>query len=447
MASIGELFLTLGVKADTATLKKVGGAVANLRNGLLGTAAAFSGAIIALDRFVDSSLKGVVALQNINIQTGLSIEKLQKLQQVGQLSNLALSAEQISQSMAAVQKNLAAIRLGQGNVSPFGILGIDPTGDAFSVLEQAREAIKGLDPATTTNLITQLGFSPEFINILRLTREEFQALGENTFLNRQQRADIDRAGTSIKKVTLRLVALKDQAVAKLAPGLTKLVEDFFEWLKVNGDRIIRIITKIANIFAKFALTISRAVGFLGELLEKFVGAEDGVLALAAVFGILFLAISPITATLLALFAVLEDIAVFKKGGKSLIGLALGDGEERSTKKLAQKGVELIFGKGSAAASIPESLQFLKDRSDKKINQRVKAFFGIDRSLDPERRASGNNVINNTINQIISSTGTSDIKAIKEAAFDGAKGGLEAAKVPVNQQDVTNVDTAARSNNF
>jgi len=254
MASIGELFIQLGVKADTQQINKVDAGIKSLRGNLLLVSAAFTGAVVGLDRFINSALKGVVSLQNLNAQTGLSIQKLQQFQQAGQLSNLALSADQIAQSIGNVQKNIAAIRIGQGDISPFQLLGVDVAGqDAFGVIEQLRGAIQGLDPATATNLISQIGLSPDFINLLRLSRKEFELLSENTFLNPRQRADIDKVGTSIKALQLRFKALKDQAVAKIAPELNKLVQQFFKWIKDNGKAIIDTIAGMARGFAKFLL--------------------------------------------------------------------------------------------------------------------------------------------------------------------------------------------------
>jgi hypothetical protein len=84
MASIGELFIELGVKADTQQINKVDAGFKSLRSNLLLVAGAFTGAVVGLDRFVNSALKGVVSLQNLNAQTGLSIQKLQQFQQAGQ---------------------------------------------------------------------------------------------------------------------------------------------------------------------------------------------------------------------------------------------------------------------------------------------------------------------------------------------------------------------------
>jgi hypothetical protein len=320
MASIGELFIELGVKADTQQINKVDAGVKSLRSNLLLVSAAFTGAVVALDRFVNSALKGVVSLQNLNAQTGLSIQKLQQFQQAGQLSNLALSADQIAQSIGNVQKNIAAIRIGQGDIAPFQLLGVDVDGqDAFGVIEQLRGAIQGLDPATATNLISQIGLSPDFINLLRLSRKEFELLSENTFLNPKQRADIDKAGTSMKALQLRFKALKDQAVAKIAPELTKLVQQFFKWMKDNGKAIIEVIAGMARGFAKFAQAIGNAFSLVTQFIDGLVGMERGIKILAGAFTILTLSFSPFLAGLAAIILLLDDIAVFRAGGDSVIG--------------------------------------------------------------------------------------------------------------------------------
>ena len=127
MASIGELFINLGVKGDTKKLDEFKGSVTKLRSNLIAVGAAFAGAVVGLNTLVNSSLKGVVSLQNLSNQTGLAVENLQKLQQVGQLSNLALSADQIAQSIGNLQKNINDITVfGTGNLTPFSQLGVDP---------------------------------------------------------------------------------------------------------------------------------------------------------------------------------------------------------------------------------------------------------------------------------------------------------------------------------
>lgn len=320
MASIGQLFIELGVKADTQQINKVDAGVKSLRSNLLLVSAAFTGAVVGLDRFVNSALKGVVSLQNINAQTGLSIEKLQRFQQAGQLSNLALSADQIAQSLATAQKNLKLLSISRGDLAPFQLLGIDAGSDSiFEVFEKLRNNINGIDPSIVSSLIGELGLTPDFINLLRLSRKEFELLSENTFLNPKQRADIDKVGTSFKALQLKFKALKDQAVAKIAPELNKLVQQFFKWMKDNGKAIIEVIAGMARGFAKFAQAIGNAFSLVTQFIDGLVGMERGIKILAGAFTILTLSFSPFLAGLAAIILLLDDIAVFRAGGDSVIG--------------------------------------------------------------------------------------------------------------------------------
>jgi hypothetical protein len=320
MASIGELFINLGVKGDTKKLDEFKSSVTKLRSNLIAVGAAFTGAIVGLNTLINSSLQGVVSLQNLSNQTGLAVENLQKLQQAGQLSNLSLSADQIAQSVGNLQKNIADIELGEGNIAPFLRLGLDPVGkDAFQIIEQLRGAIQNIDPAKVTNLIGQLGLSPEFINILRLSRAEFNKLSENVFLNGQQRKNIDKLGTSIKALQLRFIALKDQAVAKLAPELDKLVNQFFKWVDENGDNIIQLIAGVGKSFAVFTKAVSGAFSLVSGFINKISGLENGITILSAAMAGLLLTFRPFLLGLGAIVLLLEDFAVFSAGGESAIG--------------------------------------------------------------------------------------------------------------------------------
>ena len=55
MASIGELFIELEIKADTEKVNKVDQGFKSLRKNLLLTAGAFTGAIVGLDRTIATS--------------------------------------------------------------------------------------------------------------------------------------------------------------------------------------------------------------------------------------------------------------------------------------------------------------------------------------------------------------------------------------------------------
>jgi hypothetical protein len=312
---IADIFVSLGVKADNKAVKTFEGNITNLTKRLAVMTAVFGGAVAALDKFTSGTIDSSVGLQNIANQTGLAIDKLRQLGQAAQLSDLSMTAEQAAQEVGNLEQRLAAIRLtGQGAES-FIRFGIQPTGDAFTVLEQVREAIQGMDNAKASTLITSLGINPQFINLLRLSRKEFEELGKNVFLSDKQNQNIIKLGTSITRLKLRIGALKDQAVAKLAPSLNKLVEDGFKWFEENGDKIIDIMAGIGEGFAMFASAVSNAIGFIASMRFSFEG-------LLTVLGILALRFAPVISAIGGVLLVLDDLAVYARGGDSAIGVLL-----------------------------------------------------------------------------------------------------------------------------
>ena len=318
---VGDLFIALGIQADTGQIDKLQSKVDTFAKHVRDVGLAFTAASYGLYKFVDGTLTGVVAMDNLSRQTGLSTEKLQKWQQAAQLSNLSLSAEEVGQSIGNLQKNLAAIRIGQGNIAPFQLLGIDVGGDAFSVLEQLRSRIKGLDRPTATNLITQLGLTSDFLNVLELSNEEFAKLSQNTFLSRGQQNDIMQLGYSFKALTLNLKSLKDQAVARIAPSLKELVDGFFKWLNTNGSKVIDTMATLAKVFSSFVTAVGNSIGMLGSFLENTIGIENGIKAIAIAVSFLMLQFKPLLAILFLVIGLLDDIATYKKFGKerSLFG--------------------------------------------------------------------------------------------------------------------------------
>jgi hypothetical protein len=317
---IGELFVELGFKTDNEKLKKFAQGINNLKKNLILTQFAFVGAVISLDRFVNGTLKGVIALKSLNEQTGLSTREIQRWQQAGRLANLSLSAEEISNSIAKLQNNLAQIRRGRGNIAPFQLLGIDVASkDAFQVLEAIRNSIKDIDNATATNLIKKLGLDPRFISILKLSRQEFDKLAQNFFLSPQQQRNILRLGQNFRMLTLRLKALKDQAVAKITPQLERLIKNFFMWIDKNGNKIINTISSLARVFNNFAMAVGNAFGLIVDMLESVFGLENGIKTLTLAIALLSLSLSPILAGLVLFIGFLDDIRVWIEGGDSLFG--------------------------------------------------------------------------------------------------------------------------------
>ena len=287
---LAEFFVSLVVDSDKKELNDFTQGVSELDKtlGQLKLAAT----ALAIKAFTDATVDSAVAIQNFTNQTGLLGEQLQKFQIAAELSDITITAEGAVQSLANLEQNLAQIRLGGGNVSPFQLLGIDVAGkDTFQVIEDVRGAIKGLDNATATNLITQLGLSPQFINVLRLTNEEFDNLfGDRALLSKEKRDDVVAMGTAFTDLRLRIVALKDQFVAAFAPALTA----------------------ISNSIGRFVERITQALDSVNDWTTAVKALGVTLLALVARFNPLILKIT-------AVVALFDDLMTFFQGGDSLIG--------------------------------------------------------------------------------------------------------------------------------
>ena len=290
MGNIGELFVQLGVKAETTKLGDFAKSLMTLNLGAILTAGTVGMLVYKLAELVEGATKAAIAFQKFNFQTGLSSVELQKWQLMGERANV--SAETVSQSFQAVQKNLAEIRMGRGNIAPFQILGVSAQSNAFQVLEQVRQRIKGLDNATATNLITQMGFSPEMINVLKMSNDEFAKMGDLSKLimtPKQQQAFLDM-NKQIVIMKQEFAGLGRQLAVAIVPILSAMV---------------KIIGTLSNMFSK--------------LIDFVIDLPNRVKFLTTAFGFLMEAINPIMGVFKMIFLLLDDFSVYMSGGKSMIG--------------------------------------------------------------------------------------------------------------------------------
>lgn len=273
--NIGELFVTLGIKGQgLGTLKEVAKTIADLPLDAAAAIAGLAGISFELSHMAEEALKTAIGFQMFSSETGLSWQELQKWQIVAEQANV--SAESVASSVSALQRNLAEIRLGRGNIAPFQMLGINPNQDAFAVINQLRSRIKGLNPAMATNMISQMGLSPDMMHVLQLTDRQFTEFSNHVHgINERQEKDFLQAKQTLVQwgQTFRY-------------AMFGIVADFSEAIE-------------KSLQFKQALT---AVGLVA-------------LALGAYF-------FPVTAAIAALVLVLDDLAVYATGGKSLTGVGM-----------------------------------------------------------------------------------------------------------------------------
>lgn len=276
---IGEFFVQIGVNADSKTLNQFVGDLGDLHLSTLANIGSITALVAELVKLGTEATNAAVGFQLFKNETGLSSQELQRWQIVAQQANV--SAESVASSVVALQKNLANIRFGRGNISPFQMLGIGVQGNAFDVLRQLRSRIQGLDNATAVNIIEQMGLTPDMINVLKLSNVEFEKLSRTT------------SGMTTKQ---------EKQFLKLKLSLEQLQLQF-KYLAFES------ISRFLTVFEKFMDYMHQSEGALTLLRSSF------ILLGAAIT----LALGSFVAPFALLFLFLDDLAGYFAGDDSLIG--------------------------------------------------------------------------------------------------------------------------------
>lgn len=299
--NVGEFFVSLGFNADTVKVKDFAQAVSSLPIDIAASIVALAGIDYELLKVTEQAMDASVAFDHFANQTGLSWQELQRWQIVAAQANV--SADAVASSVTAISRQLAEIRLGRGNIAPFQILGIGTNQNAFQVLDQLRQRIKGLEPSMATNLLSQMGIDPAMINVLRLSNAEFAKLSHTVAgMSGNQEGSFLRAKESLVQFGLVAKYLGFDVAANLV------------WAFEN---LYKVLSKFKIVMAGVAVVLA---------------------GLAAYF-------FPITAAILALILVLDDLSTYFQGGDSLFGLAI-----KGIKELVQE-LDPFAGKLGALGKI------------------------------------------------------------------------------------------------
>lgn len=361
MASLGELFVQLGVIGDTTELKKannllkeankllderiqketnlskqvkkyfnshgderkkmreqlradietertsrklaaVGSNIRNIVGGVIALGTALTGATLALDKMVSGLAKANQEWINFLKRTDIGFNALNKYANVAQTigSNIDMGS-----TLENLQQKIFDLQLTGNGAEDFLMAGINPIGqNAEGIIEQLRSRIQGMDNTTASYLLQRLGISPEIIPMLRMTAEEFNAIAtemEQYSLTEDQRKEIGKYNIQLQMVHKRWEYIRETLALKLMPIAIRL-----------NKFTLRLIDHLSTICG----WIFKALNFVTKCKNEFESLiriiEIGLLAIG-------LAYNPILTGFTLLFLILEDIATYFEGGDSYAG--------------------------------------------------------------------------------------------------------------------------------
>lgn len=326
-ASLGELFVELGVFADTKELKefekklqkvnkviqdtgkKSNNLTQNIGNfikKIRGVALAVTGAIYALNRLTDSLVHSNQELLNLTRTSDISLGTFQKWNNIGRM----LGVKNAAQQLEGLNQRLFELMLTGEGARGFQLAGINPIGQsAEGVMEQLRNRVSGMSDTSASYLLQQMGLDPTMLHLLRMSREEFEALGravEKYQLTPEQRREIQRLNAQLEIARIKLQYIKDRAILALMPIMVRFTESL----------------------ARVSEGIARIVKGVMDFLDRVPAIKAALLAIGAAFLIAF---HPVIAILTALYLIIDDIMAYFNGGGSMLGVLLNFCDELGNK--------------------------------------------------------------------------------------------------------------------
>jgi hypothetical protein len=308
--NIIDLFAHIGLKADTGPAESFNKTVGNIKGQLIG-AIAGTLSLAAAVKAVNDQFNQSLSMKRFADDTGQSVEEMQKWKAVAQ--QVSGAGATVAESIRAITSNQAKIRLGQGNISGYQLLGIDSRSDPFKVLEALRTKTQGLSQSMRRNIASQFGISNDLVATLELTNEEFDRMAANAFVIPTANIEaMNRARASLETVKNAVNFLVAKFVTALAPAIDIVSKKIAEFVRNHGE-------KLAEWIRKLVTMVMRIADLIDKTIRMTIGWKNALIALAAVFFMLNSAILMPVAALVLFMAILEDIYLYSQGKDSLIG--------------------------------------------------------------------------------------------------------------------------------
>lgn len=307
--------LDLAKKEKNAIVDK-NKAFANTVKGITAIGASAVIAYKVIDRMINSLAVANSRMIAFQRQTGISFASLNKYASASASVNFNATPEQMANTMQTLASNLYDIRMGRGDISPYQELAFvggkpfNPIGMSVDeLIESVREAIKDVGDVQATNLITRMGFSPDDLLMLRMTRQEIEQIND-LFLKEGEREDLQKYSLQIKKMRLEMQLMKDRALLAIMPAFIK----------------------ITNVVKNFGTVWGKVLTDFTEFLNKSFSINDGLKLLAVSFAVILKAVSPLTRTITMLYLILEDLAYWYAGKGSVFGDIFGQRGQSEAEK-------------------------------------------------------------------------------------------------------------------
>lgn len=291
-------------------------------------AAASKIAAVGAFAWANSMFGPIDKMGNLAIETNNSAESMQQWNYVAEQNNS--SAEALGQSMIVLTR-----RAGQ-----YAKFGNGPAADAIKTLGLAvkntdgtlknssdlmldlSDKMQGLSEGEQLSMLRKLGIDRSMLQTLRMTREEIEEMQDTASkwgLVSQEDADaVMEYGGAMTELKYGLTAVQNTVAVGFAPMMTDMVSGFAAALKANKDWIVNGLKWLGGVIVSVSGFINRMWPVLAAIAAGFLIAKVAAIGFGTIMGVVFSPVVLITAAVLALLFIIDDLIVAFNGGQSVI---------------------------------------------------------------------------------------------------------------------------------
>lgn len=304
-----------------ANLKASIGLLAGLGAAIAGSAAGVAGWVTSVSQSIDP-------LVQFSRETGVAIETVQSLGYAASVNGSSVDALQAS--LGEMTKRVGEfVSTGEGEAKDvaerLGLQFKDMNGQVKNsdvIFRELADKLHGMSQAEKFSVLDKMGIDRSMVQLLSMTGEEISSLqnkAEALGVVTQDQADQFAAyNDSLTTLGKGFDGIKFQVAVGFVPVLKDLVDGFTDFLIANKDLIKNGLAHLGEIIFSVMGMIRRFLPIIGLITTGFVAWKIAAIGLRTVLATIFSPVVLITAAIIAVVLVIDDLLTAMEGGQSVI---------------------------------------------------------------------------------------------------------------------------------
>ncbi|WP_428613302.1 hypothetical protein [Pseudoalteromonas sp.] len=326
MAIVNEVITQFSFEGSTQPLVNYNSSLGKSIGLLASMSAAIVGAAGAMAAFVTSTTQSIDPMIQLSRSTGVAIGAIQELGFAASVTGS--DAQTLQGSIVGLSEKIGeAAQKGSEEFARLGISVRDLSGEvktADQVLLEIGKRFNDLDLSLPErrSFAQSLGIDPSLVQLLSLTSSELdktrakaRELGIVTKEQADAAASLNDSMTTLK---FGLDGVRNSVAVGLAPQIEDITAGFIDFLSANRDVITNGISKVIEFTTALAKSITRLAPIITGVIGIFGAWKIASIGLGAVLATVFSPATIITAAIVGLVLIVDDLIVAFNGGKSVI---------------------------------------------------------------------------------------------------------------------------------